>query len=162
MTLIIKRAVKCDLLAVHEVMCEVAQWLIDKGEPLWSLEQFSEEKLGELINEDSLYFVQKDFEVIGAFILQTEDELFWADSKTTKALYIHKLCVSRKVAGQGVAQSILEWVKTKAKLEGKNFVRLDCVPRAKLCKVYEDLGFKKHSQGQVGEFKIVRYQMTVA
>jgi predicted GNAT family N-acyltransferase len=162
MSLIIKQAVKRDLLAVCAVMCEVAQWLIDKGEPLWSLEQFSEEVLSELINEDRLYLVQKENAVIGAFILQTDDERFWTDSKTTKAFYIHKLCISRKVAGQGVVQSILEWVKTKAKSEGKNFVRLDCAPRAKLCKIYEDLGFKKHSQGHVGEFKIVRYEMTVA
>jgi GNAT superfamily N-acetyltransferase len=161
MKFLVRQAVKRDLPAVRAVMCEAAQWLMDKGQPLWSLEQFSTEALNKLVEQQTLYLAQKDNKVIGAFILQTDDELFWSDSKTTKALYVHKLCVSRKVAGQGVARSILEWVKAKALNENKTVVRLDCAPRAKLCHFYEKAGFKKHSEGRVENFEVVRYEMAV-
>jgi GNAT superfamily N-acetyltransferase len=158
----IRQATLPDLLNVQKVMQEAAQWLIDKSEALWSLEQFSEKHLSDLIYKNSLYLAQKENEVVGAFILQTDDELFWSDSNVTKAFYVHKLCVSRNVAGQGVAQNILEWVKTKALRENKVVVRLDCAPRAKLCAFYETVGFKKHSEGRVGNFDVVRYELAVA
>lgn len=63
----IRQASLTDLSNVQSVMREAAPWLIDKGEPLWSPLQFSEDKLKILLAQNLLYLAsiyQKAFDVV--------------------------------------------------------------------------------------------------
>ena len=53
---------------------------------------------------------------------------------------------------------MLDWAKTHTLERGLRYLRLDCVPRPKLCALYERNGFKKYSEIQAGPYYVVRYE----
>ena len=64
----------------------------------------------------------------------------------------------RAAVHQGVVDQILDWTKCFAKSSGKDYLRLDCAIRPKLCAVYERNGFVKHSEWAFKLFRVARYE----
>lgn len=55
------------------------------------------------------------------------DPEFWTPADDpASALYVHKLAVSRRAAGRGVGEALLDWAGRQALLAGRPWLRLDC------------------------------------
>jgi GNAT superfamily N-acetyltransferase len=78
---------------------------------------------------------------VGTIDVRDSDETVWGEDNVS-AIYAHRLAIDPAFSGQGAGQQILEWVVEKAKAEGKEFIRLDCVAHnQKLRAYYESKGF---------------------
>lgn len=145
------------------ILTEAANWLISENKENWDPLKFTIENIQENNNLDELYLCYVGKEAIGCFKLQESDEMFWPDDMHGEALYLHKLAVRRKYAGQGVSAYILSWAKAKVKEKGSKYLRLDCLTnREKLCRVYENQEFVKVEERLVfGEVKSALYEFKI-
>ena len=134
-----------------DIMREAAQWLIDKGERMWRLEDLTAEKIMNGISEENVYVGFEDSLPIAAMILQWQDTIFWEQIKPFESGFIHKLCVKRKYAGKGYAKEMLAFAEAECRKRKIGFLRLDTAgDRPKLCSFYESLGFKQVQRRLVG------------
>ena len=95
--------------------------------------------------------------------LHNEDRVFWPDARDGEALYVHRLAVARRFAGRGLSMIMLEWSVREAKRLGRDYLRLDCEPRAKLLTLYQRAGFTPVDAApiQVGRHFVVRHERPV-
>jgi GNAT superfamily N-acetyltransferase len=123
------------------IMTEAAEWLIASGQPLWPLEEVSEERLrAKGLAPESVLVGYSGEEPAVAASLEWRDEMFWPG--VTDAGFVHKLAVRRSFSGQGLPRLLLNWCTDAAAANGKEFLRLDCLAdRESLCSFYESCGF---------------------
>lgn len=143
------------------VMKRAAEWLVERGMPLWQPSDFENGQFLDSISKEDLITAYVDDTVAGAMVLQWEDTEFWPHSRGDSG-FIHKLCVERRFAGKGVAGALVEWAKNEVRARKRAFLRLDCsADRPKLCHVYENLGFSRVDRRMVGPYDIAFYEMRV-
>jgi 2,3-bisphosphoglycerate-dependent phosphoglycerate mutase len=135
---------KCSIGDVDEsisIMREAAQWLLDSGKPMWSLDELNKENLH---NNPDEYLVMYDANGIGmaTLLLSFEDTFFWPHIPPNTSGFIHKLAVRREFSGTGVAEKLVKYAETICADRGIYTLRLDCDShRTGLCKFYERIGF---------------------
>jgi GNAT superfamily N-acetyltransferase len=145
------------------IMREAAQWLINKGCPLWNLDDLTSEKMK---NEDDEYIVMwdKKGQSIATLLLNFEDRLFWSDIPPNTSGFIHKVSIRREYAGKGLAKHIIDYAIQECKQKGIESIRLDCdSERRNLCDFYTSIGFYlkevKTLKTKRGEFSVALYEM---
>ncbi len=126
---------------VHALIREAAQWLIDRGEPLWGEQETSGEELARVAQAGELVIAHADRELCACMYLHNEDVVFWPEARLGEALYIHRLAVARRFAGRGFARAMLDWAASEAMRTSRKYLRLDCEPRPKLLALYRNAGF---------------------
>ena len=158
----IRRAGVSDFSAVSTVLIEAAYWLRKKGMSLWDPENFSENGLLPQVEGGNFWICILGGNVAGVLKFQMEDELYWPGFPKDEAVYVHKLTVSRRFAGQGLADRMLNWAAMKGAELGRNYLRLDCeASREKLCRIYEKFGFEREGEILLGERKMVRFELNL-
>src|SRR5262249_48436209 len=142
---------------------EAANWLIERGMPLWGSNEISYEALVRVAEDGELVIGRIGSEAATCMYLHNEDRLFWPNMPNGEAFYIHRLAVAREYAGRGFARAMLEWAEAEARRTGRRFVRLDCEPRMKLLRLYEVAGYVRIDPApiQVGEHFVVRHEREV-
>jgi GNAT superfamily N-acetyltransferase len=71
------------------------------------------------------------------------DEQIWEERNTDAAVYIHRIATNPDFRGNNFVSIIVEWAKQYAKINGKDFVRLDTLGNnTKLIEYYTKAGFK--------------------
>ena len=82
---------------------------------------------------------------VGMFRLLDTDTLYWNDrGLENNTRYVHSLVISRNKTGKGIGNCILQKLRDQLKKNGISKFRLDCdASNKRLCKYYEDFGFKK-------------------
>ncbi len=159
MTIQIRQAEIQDLEGISGVLIEAAEWLRGRGIPLWRAEDFAPERLSSDVVGGVFFVAESGGQMVGAMKFQLEDELFWPDFPVGEAAFVHRLAVRRAFAGGGVSGTMLRWAADRARSQGRRFLRLDCdASRARLRTVYEQFGFRHHSDRQVGPFFAARYE----
>jgi len=89
--------------------------------------------------------------------------MFWSDMAEGDAAYVHRLAVRRAFSGQGVSTALLAWSVERTRMLGRRFLRLDTeASRAKLRALYENFGFRHHSDRQVGPYLVARYEIDLS
>lgn len=126
------------------IMKEVADWGRSRGFDVWLDEWLTPE---ELVTEEAKeeYFCVGSIEGEHAcsFILQWSDSLWWPDAKDNEAAYLHKFCVRRKFAHQGMTKQVIAYVKSVCIERGVKYIRLDTGNNKEVVKqIYMDAGFK--------------------
>ncbi len=154
----IVRAKSDDVEIVSSILQEVADWLIAKGDKLWERDELSAVKIKEQVENGMYWLAKVDDEFAGCVRYQLEDNEYWDDVPHTDSAFVHRVAVRRKFAGQDISKELIEWAKHKAKADGKNYLRLDCAKREKLCKLYESYGFVFHSEKVREPYLVVRYE----
>ncbi len=97
----------------------------------------------------------------GTIKFQLSDPLFWPEAVADDAAYIHRLAVRRSFAGGNVSTLMLQWAADRATALKRRFLRLDCeASRPRLRAVYERFGFVHHSDLQVEQHFVARYEYT--
>jgi GNAT superfamily N-acetyltransferase len=162
--LLIRRAGLADVDAADRIIREVAEWLIDKGEPLWGPQETSRAILDEVARAGELGIGFLGSEAAACMFLHNEDREFWPEDPPREALYVHRLAVARKFAGRGLSRAMLDWAEEEARAAGRPFVRLDCEPRPKLVALYRAVGYVPVDPGpvMVTGHLVIRQQKRVA
>lgn len=144
------------------LMVEVALWLQDGGHPLWDPNTLKPTPLLAQYDLSELYVGYLGDVPAVAFVLQREDKLFWPDSLTGEAGYLHKLVVGRGFKGLGLADQVISYCKALCKQEGRRFLRLDCdANRNALTGLYTRNGLQQVDRRMVGDFDAALFECRV-
>ncbi len=123
---------------------EIALWLEEIGQPMWSLEGLKKERFLAENGDAELYLVYCGDEPAGAFMLKSHNEFWWPEAREGEDVFLKKLGVSRVYAGTGLSGRILEWVKREAEHRGLKHVRIEFyADREHLLKLYLTNGFEE-------------------
>jgi GNAT superfamily N-acetyltransferase len=158
----VRQATLDDLSIVSEILSEAAAWLDRENMTLWQPEHISKSAITQDIELGLFYIACCENIAVGVVIFQTEDLLFWPDIIQSDSTFLHRLAVRRSFAGGSVSSQIFQWAIDRTRELGRHFVRLDCVAdRPRLRLVYENFGFKHHSDRQVGAYFVARYEYEI-
>jgi GNAT superfamily N-acetyltransferase len=155
-----RRATAEDAELVHSVLHEAAAWLRDRGTPLWAEDEIAPEVIASEVDAGLYFLAERDGQVAGTLRFQLTDPEFWPDVGEEESAFVHRLAVRRAFAGSGVSTAMLRWVADRARALGRVYLRLDCeVDRPRLRRMYEDFGFRYHSDRHVDRFSVARYEL---
>jgi ribosomal protein S18 acetylase RimI-like enzyme len=79
--------------------------------------------------------------------IDTTDPIHWPDDVAGDAVYVHKVAVARRAAGQSWPARLIDHAAKVASGLRARFLRLDTLPREKLIGLYRGLGFQLVDQG---------------
>ena len=159
----IRRAGIDDFPVVSTVLIEAAHWLREKGIAPWDPENFSKDNLLTQVEDGNFWVCILGGKVAGVLKFQMEDELYWRGFPKDEAVYTHKLTVSRRFSGQGLAERMLNWAVMKGAELGRNYLRLDFeASRENLCRIYESFGFEREGEILLGERKMARFELKIS
>lgn len=151
-----------DLATVSDILTEAAAWLEQKNMVLWQQEHIASSVIYRDIEQGLFYIATYEGVAAGVIMFQTEDLIFWSDISQSDSAFLHRLAVRRKFAGRLVSKMLLQWAVERSREIGKHFLRLDCVAdRPRLRSIYENFGFKHHSDRQVGDYFVARYEYEI-
>jgi GNAT superfamily N-acetyltransferase len=160
--IIIRQAGVKDCQQVSSILQEAANWLNERGVPLWRDDELRTDRISSEV-ADGLYFLAEGATgSIATVKFQLEDPLFWPDCPTGEAAFIHRLAVRRSVAGGVVSAAMIRWAIDRTRSLDRQYLRLDCeAARPRLRAIYERFGFRHHSDRQVGPYFVARYEYPV-
>ena len=162
MQLSIRQAIPQDIDAVAEILWEAARWLKEQGMPMWRQDELLPSHIVADVDSGQFFLAECDGVPAGAIRFQLEDRLFWPDLPQDDSAFVHRLAVRRRFAGGEVSSALFLWAIARTHTLGRRFLRLDCeVSRARLRAVYERIGFRFHSNKQVGPYFVARYEYNV-
>ena len=152
------RVLKGEAEEAIKIMREVARWGHSVGLRVWQEEMLTRENLLKHAKEEEFCIGRVLGNNACCMILQWEDTLFWPKAKKNEAGYVHKLCVRRHYAGQGLSGKLVEFAIEECKKRNIKYLRLDTGwNNTKLCKLYKSLGFElvdKFLLEERGEFAL--------
>ncbi|MCG5211731.1 GNAT family N-acetyltransferase [Streptosporangium soli] len=127
-TLTLRKAGHADLPAALALLAEAAEWLYRRGVRQWPREGFGPQRIEPLIDEGVLYLADDGAAPVAVVAVDDHaDPEFWASADDPgAALYVHKLAVSRSLAGRRVGDALLDWAGLLALASGRRWLRLDC------------------------------------
>jgi orotate phosphoribosyltransferase/GNAT superfamily N-acetyltransferase len=129
---------------------------------MWKGDELSPARIADDVAKGLFYVAECDGEIVGTIKFQLEDTLFWPDVSEAESAYVHRLAVRRRFAGGVVSSAMMRWAVERARGLGRRYLRLDCeASRARLRKVYEEFGFRHHSDRHVGPYFVSRYEYEI-
>ncbi|MDR4434812.1 GNAT family N-acetyltransferase [Bacillus tequilensis] len=126
-------AVYEDAEAITGLLVRTAEWLRYRGSTQWSglLEGQDTHDITGSIESGQVFVFKKDEELAAVVMLLTEpsewDRKLWGEDGHGESMYLHRLAVSRRFAGQGLGARVLQWAETGIHFPEKTRIRLDCV-----------------------------------
>jgi GNAT superfamily N-acetyltransferase len=142
--ILIIKADRTETKILIDKMIEKCKWLNDNGISTWDISRLSESKLQKQYIDPKYFVCYRENEMIGGFILITQDNFFWPEVKEDDTFFIHKLLVCNGFNGNGYGKNILNWIKEYGEKNGKKYLRLDYFKsKKKLMQFYEENGFYK-------------------
>ena len=151
----VERAGPRELDDVVGVLSEAAAWLRARGIEQWPY-PYPVPWVAASIERGETYLAQVDGSVAGTITLRWEDPAFWGDQPPVAGV-----AVRREYAGRG--PELLEWAAEQVRLEGRDFLRLDCrTDNAALRAYYERQGFEHRGDTTVDDFRTSLYERRCA
>ncbi len=158
----IRQATPEDAEVVADILKEAARWLEQTGMPLWREGELEAACIIADVREGVFFLAKYSDDSAGTVKFQLDDPVFWPDASPNEAAYIHRLAVRRRYAGTGLSTALLRWAVRRTQTLGRRYLRLDCIAsRPRLRAIYEDFGFRHHSDRQVGPYHVSRYEYDV-
>ena len=149
------------------IMREAAQWLIDIGQPMWSLDELDASVLKNEPN-DFIVLHESDGTSVATCLLSFSDSFFWPDIPANSSGFIHKLAIKREYADKGYATLLVKYAAGLCRERGIYELRLDCDPHRKgLCAFYENAGFrlvemKQLETKRLGKIDLAMYKLNIS
>lgn len=158
----IRQATIQDTIIVSDILQEAANWLQRCGIPLWDDSELAPDIISQDVADGLFFIAELAGEPTGTIKFQLEDLLFWPDIVQEESAFLHRLAVRRRYSGGKVSSALLNWAATHAQTLGKRYLRLDCdAARPRLKAIYENFGFRHHSDKQVGVYFVSRYEYQI-
>jgi GNAT superfamily N-acetyltransferase len=162
MQLSIRPAGPQDITIVADILREAARWLEESGRAMWRQGELLPGAVAADVHSGLFFLAAWDGEPTGTIRYQLEDPLFWPDVPQHDSAFVHRLAVRRRFAGGEVSSALLLWAIARTYSLGRRYLRLDCeASRLRLRAVYERIGFRFHSDKQVGPYFVARYEYDV-
>ncbi len=161
MNIEIRQAKQEDAATVSAILNEAAVYLESINQPLWKSSDLAVEIILPDIVSGMYYLASIGKDAVGVFKYQLEDKIIWPEITDDRSAFVHRVAIIRTVAGKGVSAIMLNWAKSLTRNLGRDYLRLDCAVRQKLCAIYEKSGFIKHSEKNLGRFHVIRYECDV-
>jgi GNAT superfamily N-acetyltransferase len=162
MQLSIRQATSEDTDAVADILREAVGWLEERGMPLWRQDELQPNCIAAELDAGQFFLAECDGAPAGTIKFQLEDRLFWPDMRQDDSAFIHRLSVKRRFAGGEISSALILWAIARTHALGRRYLRLDCeASRTRLRTVYERIGFRFHSDKQVGPYFVARYEYDV-
>lgn len=123
------------------ILEEARLWQQQQGSEGWNY-PFNDEWLLPRIRRNELWLVFDGYQPVAAFRVLMEDVPFWGERENGKSIYLHSFAVSRNVAGQGIGNEVISFVRDMGSAQQRQFIRLDCSASSeRLIHWYEKQGF---------------------
>ena len=152
-----ERARPEDADAVYALLHEAAVWLTARGISQWKPGALPRSVVEAGIARGEIFVVRPAGGLVATLQLEESDPGTWGDD-AGDALYLHRLCVARSEASQGLGLQLLDWARTEARARGRRLLRLDCVAsNARLRRYYEAAGFLARGEVDVG-IRLARFE----
>ena len=162
MPLSIRQATSEDINAVADILREAAAWLENRGMPQWRQDELEPKRIVAEVDSGQFFLAEYDSVPAGTVKFQLEDCLFWPDIPQGDSAFINRLAVRRCFAGGDLSSALILWAIARTHSLGRRYLRLDCeASRAGLRAVYERMGFRFHSDRQVGPYFVARYEYDI-
>ena len=130
-----------DAIAASAILLEAAAWSAANHATLWSPAEVSHETCETWARDGVLFGGFEGGELAAVFCVHDADALYWPDSATGDALYLHKIAVRRQSMGSGWLAHILTWSEAEAGRRQTPRLRLDTLAYSRLVGLYESFGF---------------------
>lgn len=142
----IKKACKEDLKEILDIIKIAIEDMHSQSVYQWDHTYPSKEIITEDINEGNLY-IYKDGNIIKGFIVLNEyqdkeyEQLNW-NYNDGKQLIVHRLCVSPKYKGKGIATKLIEYADIHGRNNNYSSIRLDTfIDNKPARRLYEKEGY---------------------
>lgn len=130
--------------------------------PLWRQDELAPEKIAADVCSGLFFIADCDGEPAGTIRFQLEGKVFWPDISQHDSAFVHRLAVRRKFAGGEISSALLLWAIACTHSLGRRYLRLDCeASRLPVKAIYERIGFRFHSNRQVGPYFVARYEYDI-
>jgi GNAT superfamily N-acetyltransferase len=165
-----KKELHMDIINVNEknievfskVLVESAEWLDSIGQPMWNANDLTVDKLIEKYDIQDMKMCYENGNLIGVYVLQWYDPLFWANLKKDEAGILHKLAVCRKYSKKGYGKKLIQSAELLCKNRNINWIRLNCGTfRSRLRNFYENAGFKMVDRVFIDNRDQIRYEKLI-
>lgn len=141
------------------VLNDAAECLIKSGQSMWKLEKLTIEELLKEYDINDMKMCYENNNLIGVFILQWYDQLFWPEIEAYTSGFIHKLAIKVEFRGKGYGNKIIEEAKQICINQNVKFLRLNCGTfRTRLRNFYENAGFIMIDRVFVDNRDQIRYE----
>ncbi|MFD8736716.1 GNAT family N-acetyltransferase [Streptomyces sp. NPDC059618] len=132
-----------ELSTVEGLLREASAWLASRGIDQWQYPPHRDRITEALIQGVCFLAFEGDDPIATIQVDDYADPEFWTTSDDLDAaLYVHRMAVSRRLAGSGVGVSLLNWAAKRAAVQGKRWLRLDAwKDNVGLHEYYERNGF---------------------
>lgn len=127
-TYAVRLAVAEDVDAMIRLRTEAEQWLRDNDIRQWTADydQYARDVLRDAVAAGKAWVVEDDGQVIATISLNGPDLVLWhPEDDPATALYLGKMIVSRRYAGQDLGAALMNWASLRAAKAGKTWIRLD-------------------------------------
>jgi GNAT superfamily N-acetyltransferase len=162
MSLVIRQATAQDSDAVAEILQEAARWLAARGMAMWQMDELCAARIAAEVISGLFFLAECEGEAAGTISFRLKDELFWPDIEQDDSAFIHRLAIRRRFAGGDLSAALMLWAIARAHSLGRRYLRLDCeASRLRLREIYERIGFRWHSNRQVGPYFVARYEYDI-
>ncbi|WP_052460444.1 GNAT family N-acetyltransferase [Microbacterium gorillae] len=142
----IRRARTTELDTVRGILDDAAAWLRGREVRQWP-DHFNAESLSPAIEADETWLAFHAGRALATVTVDDADPA-WSD-RPGSALYLHRLAV--RTHGLGLGRRLIDWAFGRARAEGREALRLDCVAsNDALCAYYERFGFAECGTVLVG------------
>lgn len=142
-----------------KVLHDSAVWLNSINQPMWKYEDITSEELLKKYRAEDMKLCYEQGKLIGAYVLQWYDPLFWASLQENESGILHKLAVCRESAKKGYGSKLIESAELICKERNIKWLRLNCGTfRNKLRDFYESNGFKMVDRVFIDNRDQIRYE----
>lgn len=141
----LERAVPDDAARCVQLRDDAARWLIARGIQQWGVGEIDPVDVRAAIGRGEVFVVRRAAALAATVTLTSRDLLVWGEADEVPARYVHRLITTRRQPGLGAA--VLAAVEDRARGEGADVVRLDCVrSNTRLRQWYADQGYREVGQ----------------
>lgn len=132
---------------VRRLLHEVALWSERFGHRVWQEDELDDSMSSASLPQGRWYGAFDEQGLAACMRIDAADPIHWPDDSPGEAVYVHKVAVARRAAGEGWTARLIDFAADLASDLGARFVRLDTLPREKLVTLYRGLGFRLVDEG---------------
>jgi GNAT superfamily N-acetyltransferase len=130
LTFALSRAREHDHATIIGLIDAAAGWLRTKNTDQWKEPWPSEEDRNHRIRRDLIagktWIAWDDGTAAATITADLEDQIWPAEAQRDPAVYVHRLIVNRRYAGQGLGAALLDWAGARARRKHRaRWVRID-------------------------------------
>jgi GNAT superfamily N-acetyltransferase len=151
-----------NIILFSNVLIDAAKLLIEEKQSMWRETDLSSEELLKYYKIEDMRLCYDNGELVGAYILQWSDPLFWPELPINEAGVIHKLAVCTKFKKQGYGKKILDAAEAICRVNRVKSMRLNCgTARLGLRNFYERSGLEMVDRVFIDNRDQIRYVKTL-